>query len=241
MIQESYHDYWEIVIAIMPALITAFVSIIAMLTSYKTAKNTAKQSFDNNVDNMRFTQKEKVADQIAEKAAILLTKCDPNVLNTLINEFVPKAISHEENANIRRYLYGRSDEIQTYSNIIKMLIFSISEDREMVERISSVGQRLDNVNAMVSDMLFKLANIYTAMTPEGRIKSINVTEEKIKLEVSFSEQYKEPYLQLFTTISELVWYIRQKSIPKNETPGRHKVKKEKKNRYKGDRKRKAKK
>lgn len=118
-------NYGKIITNILPALITALVSIIAMITSYKASKNTQKQSYNNNVDSMRFTQKEKVADQIAEKSAILLTKCDPNVLNTIINEIVPRPISHEENGNIRRYLLGIADEIQTYSNIIKMLSYSI--------------------------------------------------------------------------------------------------------------------
>ena len=101
-------NYGKIITNILPALITALVSIIAMITSYKASKNTQKQSYNNNVDSMRFTQKEKVADQIAEKSAILLTKCDPNVLNTIINEIVPRPISHEENGNIRRYLFRDS-------------------------------------------------------------------------------------------------------------------------------------
>ena len=87
---------------------------------------------------MRFTQKEKVADQIAEKAAILLTKCDPNVLNTVINEIVPRPISHEENGKIRRYLLGIADEIQTYSNVIKMLSYSIFDSEEMLRKLEKV-------------------------------------------------------------------------------------------------------
>ena len=87
-------DYGKFITNVLPTLITAFVSTIAMITSYKASKNAQKQSYDNNVDSMRFTQKEKVADQIAEKAAILLTKCDPNVLNTVINEVVPRTIGY---------------------------------------------------------------------------------------------------------------------------------------------------
>ena len=125
-------DTEKILENVLPALITGFVSIIALITSYKAAKNSSKQSYNNNVDSMKFTQKEKVADQLAEKAAILLTKCDPNVLNTLINEIVPRSISHEENANIRRRFLGISDEIQTLSNIIKMLTYSIFDSEEFL-------------------------------------------------------------------------------------------------------------
>ena len=64
----------EILLSVLPALITGFVSMIALITSYKAAKNSSKQSYSNNIDSMKFTQKEKVADQLAEKAAILLTK-----------------------------------------------------------------------------------------------------------------------------------------------------------------------
>ena len=38
-------------------------------------------------------------------------------------------------------------------------------------------------------MLLRLVEIYTAMTPEGNIKGINVMEEKMRLERSFSEGY----------------------------------------------------
>lgn len=198
---------------ILPTLITAFVSIIAMITSYKAAKNSTKQSYNNNVDSMRFTQKEKVADQISEKAAILLTKCDPNVLNTVINEIVPRNISHEENANIRKYLLGISDDIQTYSNIIKMLTYSIFDSEEMLRKLENIGHKLDDVDDKCSQMLLRLADIYTAMTPEGRIKEINVIEAKLELERSFSKEYREAYIELHLSLSDLVWFIRQQSIP----------------------------
>ena len=200
-------NYGKIITNILPALITALVSIIAMITSYKASKNTQKQSYNNNVDSMRFTQKEKVADQIAEKSAILLTKCDPNVLNTIINEIVPRPISHEENGNIRRYLLGIADEIQTYSNIIKMLSYSIFDSEEMLGKLEKVWNEMDAVDNKCSNMLLTLAQIYTAMTPEGNIKGMNIMEEKVKLERAFSEEYRELYCQLHESISDLVWYL----------------------------------
>lgn len=219
-------DYGKIITSVLTALITALVSTIAMITSYKASKNAQEQSYNNNVDSMRFTQKEKVADQIAEKAAILLTKCDPNVLNTVINEIVPRPISHEENRNARRYLLGIADEIQTYSNIIKMLSYSIFDSEEMLGKLEKVWNEMDAVNDKCSDMLLKLADIYTAMTPEGSIKGMNIMEEKLKLERSFSEEYREIYCQLHESISDLVWYIRKKSIPND--PNRIKEKGRKK-------------
>lgn len=208
-------DMEKIIESILPALITGFVSIIALITSYKAAKNASIQSYNNNVDSMKFTQKEKVADQLAEKTAILLTKCDPNVLNTVINEIVPRSISHEENAHIRRKLLGISDEIQTLSNIIKMLTYSIFDSEEFLRKLEDVGNKLDIVSCKCSEMILSLSEIYTAMTPEGRIKNINVMDEKQRLEQKFSKEYREMYIQLHLVLSDLVWYIRQQSIPKN--------------------------
>lgn len=210
-------DFEKILSGIVPALITAFVSVVAMIISYKTSKNATKQSYNNNVDSMRFTQKDKVADQIAEKSAILLTKCDPNVLNTVINEIVPRSISHEENANIRKYLLGIADEIQTYSNIIKMLSYSIFDSEELLRKLETVWGEMDIVYQKCSDMLLKLTEIYTAMTPEGNIKGINVMQEKLKLERTFSEEYSNIYSQLHISLSDLVWFIRQQSIPTNNS------------------------
>lgn len=208
-------DMEKILMSVLPALITGFVSMIALITSYKAAKNASRQSYNNNVDSMKFTQKEKVADQLAEKSAILLTKCDPNALNTVINEIVPRSISHEENANVRRRLLGIADEIQTLSNIIKMLTYSVFDSKEFLRKLEDIGNKLDLVNEKCSSMLLRLAEIYTAMTPEGRIKNINIMEEKLKLERGFSEEYRESYIQLHLTLSDLVWYIRQQSIPKD--------------------------
>lgn len=219
----------DILTSVLPALITAFVSFIAMITSYMAAKNASKQSYSNNVDNMRFTQKEKVADQIAEKSAILLSKCDPNVLNTVINEIVPRSISHEENRSIRTRLLGISDEMQTLSNIIKMLTYSIFEDMDMLNKLNDVGIKLDTVCNQSSDMILRLCDIYTSMTPEGRIKNINVMDEIKKLELSFSEAYRESYIQLHLSLSDLIWYVRQQSIPKKKAEKhKHKRKNHKK-------------
>lgn len=214
----------EIAIAFFPSLLTAFVSSIAIISSYKSSRNSSKQAYSNNVDNMRFTQKEKVADQIAEKSAILLTKCDPNVLNTIINEIVPRRISHEENRLMRTRLLGISDEVQTLSNIIKMLTYSIFDDENMLNKLDDIGGNLDAICSKVSDMVLKLCEIYTSMIPEGSIMNLNVMEEIKKLEREFSENYKEPYIQLHLALSDLIWYIRKQSIPANEKKRKHRKK-----------------
>lgn len=208
------NTFTEILISIIPSLITALISIIAIITSYKSAKYSVKQSHNNNIDSMKFAQKEKVADQIAEKSAILLTKCDPNVLNTVINEIVPRTISHEENAVIRKYLLGISDEIQTLTNIIKMLTYSIFEDEVMLSKVSDISIKLDKINEHCANMLLSLTNLYASMTPDGNIRNINIMEDKIKIEQDFSFTYREDYIQLYTSLTELIRFIRNQSIPK---------------------------
>ena len=62
-------------------------------------------------------------------------------------------------------------------------------------------------------MLIQMTDIYTGMTEAGRIKGLNVMEEKIKLEKTFSETYWETYVRLHTSLSDLIRCIRQQSIP----------------------------
>ena len=40
-------------------------------------------------------------------------------------------------------------------------------------------------------------------------------EEIRKLEKNFSEEYREYYIQLHLALSDLIWYIRKQSIPKD--------------------------
>lgn len=67
---------FELLKAIVPSAITAVVAIIALITSAYSSHKATKTSYSNNIDNMRFTQKEKISDQIIEKSSILLTKVD---------------------------------------------------------------------------------------------------------------------------------------------------------------------
>ena len=67
---------FELLKAIIPSAITAVVAIIALITSAYSSHKATKTSYSNNIDNMRFTQKEKISDQIIEKASILLTKTE---------------------------------------------------------------------------------------------------------------------------------------------------------------------
>lgn len=58
---------------------------------------------------------------------------------------------------------------------------------------------------------------------------MNIMEEKLKLERSFSEEYRELYCQLHESISDLEWHVRQQSIPNDQN--RTKKNKRRKNNF----------
>ena len=87
-----------------------------------------------------------------------------------------------------------------------MLTYSIFEDEAMLNKLGDTGSKLDAVCEKSSAMILKLCDIYTAMTPEGSIKNLNIMEEISKLQRTFSEEYKEPYIQLHLALSDLIWY-----------------------------------
>ena len=98
-----------------------------------------------------------------------------------------------------------------------MLSYSIFDSEEMLKKLEIVWSEMDAVDKMCSEMLLRLAEIYTSMTPEGNIKGMNVMVEKEKLERNFSEKYSELYCQLHISISDLVRYIRCQSIPEKQS------------------------
>ena len=90
---------------------------------------------------------------------------------------MPKEISHEENRVIHSRLLGISNEIQTLSHVIKLLTYSIFDTEEMLLKFADLASKSDNVETQCSQMLFNLSNIYSSMTPEGRIRNVNIVEE----------------------------------------------------------------
>ena len=85
-------------------------------------------------------------------------------------------------------MLGIADEIQTYSNVIKMLSYSIFDSEEMLRKLEKVWNEMDAVDNKCSEMLLKLAEIYTAMTPEGNIKGMNIMEEKIQERITYGKR-----------------------------------------------------
>lgn len=45
---------------------------------------------------------------------------------------------------------------------------------------------------------------------------MNIMEELRSLERNFSEEYKEPFTALSIALSDMVWYIRNQSIPNDK-------------------------
>lgn len=205
---------FELLKAIIPSVITATVAIIALITSAYSSKKATKTSYSNNIDNMRFTQKEKISDQIIEKASLLITKADPNYLNTVINEIVPKEITDTEFTNIQTRLLSITDDIQTLSTNIKMLSYSIRES-ETEALIFKTYDEMDSIHSQIQEMIMQLIKIYLALTPNGNIENITVMSEKYKLEISFSETYPKIYSDFAVDMMQLVAMLKKNSIPQN--------------------------
>ncbi len=203
--------YYDLIKTALPSVITAFVSIFALVLNYKSSKRSIEQSTLNNFKNMNFNQKEKIADQIVEKSSILLTKSDPNVLNSLVNEINPRPLTHDENTIIRKQLLAVSDEIQTISNVIKLLAFSIL-DKDNIAMFEDLSNSLDKVVEHCNKMILDLVKIYASMTPEGQLLDINPMEKKMELERVFSEIYPTYYIEMHVKTTEMVQRTRQKAI-----------------------------
>ena len=60
------------------------------------------------------------------------------------------------------------------------------------------------------------------MALEGRIRNMNIMEELRSLERNFSEDYKAPFTDLSIALSDMVWYIRNQSIPGDKKKARRK-------------------
>ncbi len=205
---------FELLKAIIPSVITASVAIIALITSAYSSKKATETSYSNNIDNMRFTQKEKISDQIIEKASSLLTITDPNYLNTIINKITPKEITNSEFTKIQRQLLSITDDIQTLATNIKLLSYAV-KDAESIQLIGKIYGEMDSAHDQIHDMILKLIQLYLALTTNGNIKNINVMAEKYKLEISFSETYPSSYVDLSEDIINLVDILKKKSIPQN--------------------------
>ena len=206
---------FELLKAIIPSVITASVAIIALVTSAYSSKKATQISYSNNIDNMRFTQKEKLSDQIIEKTSLLLTITDPNYLNTIINKITPKEITDFEFTEIQTKLLSVPDNIQTLSKNIKLLSYSIREPQTQ-EIIFKIFDEMDYLHKQVEDMIMKLIKIYCALTPNGNIENITVMAEKYKLETSFSKTYPKYYEDFSVDMVLLVETLKKNSIPQNK-------------------------
>lgn len=203
---------FELLKAIIPSIITATVAIIALITSAYSSKKATKTAYNNNIDNMRFTQKERISDQVIEKASDFITKADPNHLNTVINGITPKEITNTEFTDIQTKLLSITDEIQTLSTVLKMLLNSIVEP-ETQNLVYKIYEEMDSIHSQVQEMIMQLIKIYLALTPNGNIENKTVMPEKYKLENSFSESYSDLYKDFAIDMMNLVRILKMNSIP----------------------------
>ncbi|MBQ7027431.1 MAG: hypothetical protein IJN14_03415 [Ruminococcus sp.] len=215
----SEYNSWVYWIAlILPSLIAGIISIVSIITNYRSSKM-------NNFRNMVFTQKEKVVDQFIEKSSELIAISDPLVLNAKINEFTPTIISHREFMSIMQELMSIDNRVQTLSSIIKLHTWSIYE-KNTIKEIGDMFSAVDEVQKLIQEMILKLIKLHSSNTKEGEFLRIDPMKIKDDLEKEFSEKYREPYIVMVVSITNVAKVLRIEAVNLNGN------KKQKKNRNK---------
>lgn len=215
----SEYNSWVYWIAlILPSLIAGIISIVSIITNYRSSKM-------NNFRNMVFTQKEKVVDQFIEKSSELIAISDPLVLNAKINEFTPTIISHREFMSIMQELMSIDNRVQTLSSIIKLHTWSIYE-KNTIKEIGDMFSAVDEVQKLIQEMILKLIKLHSSNTKEGEFLRIDPMKIKDDLEKEFSEKYREPYIVMVVSITNVAKLLRIEAVNLNGN------KKQKKNRNK---------
>lgn len=202
--QYSNFIYW--IALILPSVIAGTVAVISLITNYKTSKS-------NQLHNMTFTQKEKVADQYIEKSSELIALTDPLVLNAKINEFTPTLITHDEFLQIMQRLLDIDNRVQTLSSIIKLHTWSIYEDVALPE-VSNMFTTIDAVQTHIQSMLMSLIKLHSTNTEQGHFRDSTPMESKQMLERTFSETYREPYISMVVSITNVAKILRKEALGK---------------------------
>ena len=204
----SEYNSWVYWIAlILPSLIAGIISIVSIITNYRSSKM-------NNFRNMVFTQKEKVVDQFIEKSSELIAISDPLVLNAKINEFTPTIISHREFMSIMQELMSIDNRVQTLSSIIKLHTWSIYE-KNTIKEIGDMFSAVDEVQKLIQEMILKLIKLHSSNTKEGEFLRIDPMKIKGDLEKEFSEKYREPYIVMVVSITNVAKLLRIEAVNLN--------------------------
>jgi len=206
--EEEYNSWLYWLALILPSLIAGIISIVSIINNYRSSKL-------NHIRSMVFTQKEKVVDQFIEKSSELIAISDPLVLNTKINEFTPTIISHREFMLIMQDLMSIDNRVQTLSSIIKLHTWSVYE-KNTIKELGDMFSAVDEVQKLIQDMILKLIKLHSSNTKEGEFLRINPMEIKENLEKDFSENYREPYIVMVVSITNVTKLLRIEAVKLND-------------------------
>lgn len=205
------YDSWLYWLAlILPNMIVGTISVFSIIINYRTTKY-------NHTQNMIFTQKEKVVDNFIEKSSELIAITDPLILNSKINEYTPTIISHSQFMIIMQDLLSIDNKVQTLSSVIKLHTYSIFE-MGTLNQIADMYKSIDTVHDLIQKMILNLIKLHSSNTEEGSFLREGINDLKNNLERDFSEKYKEPYIDMVTSITFVAKLLREdaKNIPQKK-------------------------
>ncbi len=205
------YDSWLYWLAlILPNMIVGTISVFSIIINYRTTKY-------NHTQNMIFTQKEKVVDNFIEKSSELIAITDPLILNSKINEYTPTIISHSQFMLIMQDLLSIDNKVQTLSSVIKLHTYSIFE-MGTLNQIADMYKSIDTVHDLIQKMILNLIKLHSSNTEEGSFLREGINDLKNNLERDFSEKYKEPYIDMVTSITFVAKLLREdaKNIPQKK-------------------------
>ena len=205
------YDSWLSWLAlILPNMIVGTISVFSIIINYRTTKY-------NHTQNMIFTQKEKVVDNFIEKSSELIAITDPLILNSKINEYTPTIISHSQFMIIMQDLLSIDNKVQTLSSVIKLHTYSIFE-MGTLNQIADMYKSIDTVHDLIQKMILNLIKLQSSNTEEGSFLREGINDLKNNLERDFSEKYKEPYIDMVTSITFVAKLLREdaKNIPQKK-------------------------
>lgn len=202
MVQYNSWLYW--LALILPNLIIGTVSAISIIVGYRSSKI-------NNLKNMIFAQREKVIDSFIEKSAELIAITDPLILNSKINEYTPLTIPHSQFMEIMQNLLSIDNKVQTLSSVIKLYTYSVYSENNLQE-ISKMYECIDCVQEKVQKLVLNLVKLHSSNTQEGAFLRSGISELKSNLERTFSEDFREPYIQMVVSITSVAQILRLEAM-----------------------------
>ena len=87
-----------------------------------------------------------------------------------------------------------------------------------LNQIADMYKSIDTVHDLIQKMILNLIKLHSSNTEEGSFLREGINDLKNNLERDFSEKYKEPYIDMVTSITFVAKLLREdaKNIPQKK-------------------------